>query len=352
MKKIRVNTQKLNKKRKKIPVKIRIPLIVILAILTLGSLVSAVAVSSDEQPTMTEKNIQLCEYSHQGRFDYIVHLKNNTVYETAVLFPGQATIFKKITDHIDASFSYRFDIGCSATIKGSYKLIFRLQTDDWSKDYIIVPKTNFDTNNFNINFQINTSTYENIVKTINDETGVQAQKPRLNITCEITINAQTSQGNIYETFTPKLSIPLGGNTIEINNDLVQSKTGSLQTTIQVPASNEKQGNSNSLVSAAIFFIPIIPIAVLTQNDYTKPSETEKQVEKIKKKYGEWIVEVNKPPKAPLGAETVYTKSIDDLIKISEELGKPLIYYLSTLEKAHTFYVLDQTVHYVYIISDL
>ena len=341
--------KKIKIKRKKIPLKIRMSVIVLLGVLTLGSLVSAVAVSSDEQPATIQKNIQLCEYAQQGRFNYIVHLKNNTVYGAAVLYPGQATIFKKITDYITASFGYGFDIDCSATIQGTYKLIFQLQTDIWSKEYVIIPKTNFDTDNFSIIFEINTSYYENIIKTINDETGVQAQKPMLNITCEITINAQTEEGNIYETFTPELSILLNGNTIEINNDLVQTKIGSLQTTIQTPASNEKQGNNNSLVTAAIFFIPIIPIAVFTRNDYTSPSETEKQLKKIMKKYGEWIVEVDKPPKRPFNTEIVQCKTIEDLMKISEEIGKPVLHSASE-DNTHTFYVLEETMHYQYVLS--
>ena len=350
MKKIKFNKNKTTIKRKKIPAKIRMAVIALLGILTLASLVNVVAISSAE-PTTTEKNIPLCNYNHQGEFNYMVYLKNNTVYETTVLHPGQATIFKKITDHINASFSYRFDIDCSATIQGSYKLVFQLQTDIWSKEYTIIQKTKFDTNNFNINFQINTTHYENIIKTINEETGVPAQNPTLNITCEITITAQTNQENIYETFTPKLSIPVGGNTIEINGDLTQTKTGAVQTTIQIQTANENQGSSRSLITAVAFFLPIIPFMVFTKNDYTTLTETEKQINKIKKKYREWLVEIDNPPKMQLGIENVTTKSLEDLIKTSEELGKPLLYYSSPTDKTHTFYVLDDTIHYQYVFED-
>ena len=76
------------------------------------------------------------------------------------------------------------------------------------------------------------------------------------------------------------------------------------------------------------------------------------VKKIRKKYDEWIVETEKRPMVK-GAEVIPMKSLEDLVKISEELGKPVIYYKSPpdLEEKHTFYVLDETVHYEYVLTD-
>ena len=44
-----------------------------------------------------------------------------------------------------------------------------------------------------------------------------------------------------------------------------------------------------------------------------------------------------------------TKSLDDLVKISEELGKPIIYAVTNSEKKHSFYVLDDQMYYQYIL---
>jgi len=45
------------------------------------------------------------------------------------------------------------------------------------------------------------------------------------------------------------------------------------------------------------------------------------------------------------------KSIDDLIKISEELGKPVIYYESDDDGTYSYFVLDENVHYKYALYD-
>ena len=75
------------------------------------------------------------------------------------------------------------------------------------------------------------------------------------------------------------------------------------------------------------------------------------MKKINKKYNEWIVEVDTPPKRPLGAEIITMKSLEDLMKISEELGKPVIYHVSNSEGTHSYYVLDEAVPYKYVLYD-
>ena len=44
------------------------------------------------------------------------------------------------------------------------------------------------------------------------------------------------------------------------------------------------------------------------------------------------------------------KSIDDLMKASEELGKPVVYYSSSKPEKHAFYVFDDAIWYEYLIQ--
>ena len=358
--KIRVkngNTHKknnLNFKRKKIPTIYRMAVIIIFGILAISALYSAVAVES-EGPKTIEKSVPKLYYSHNAKFNYIAHLKNNTVYNFNTIMPGQATIFKKITDYFNISFSYDFKCPESTSIAGTYKLIAEIHTEDdlWSRSYTITPSTTFKTNEFNTNFNLNLSTYENIVSAINTEIGITATNPTLTIKCEININSQTPEGGIYETFSPSITLPLTGNIIEIDDSLSQTKTGSLKETVNVkiPEEDVSEERNGSLLLAGIFFLPIIPVYVFTENDNIKLSDLQRQMKKIKKKYGEWIVEVNKLPRRPDGTELVYMKSMDDLIKISEELGKPVVNYKSETEESYAFVIFDEKMHYVYILGN-
>jgi len=51
----------------------------------------------------------------------------------------------------------------------------------------------------------------------------------------------------------------------------------------------------------------------------------------------------------LNAKIIPMKTLDDLIKISEGLGKPVIYYNDG--KKHTFHIFDENIRYEYILSD-
>ena len=339
--------------RKKIPTMYRTAVIVVMGILALSSLYSAVAVTGEEATTM-EKSVPVYSYVHTGNFNYIAYLNNNTVYNFTTIRPGQATIFKQITDHLDMTFNYKFTGDQPTTISGSYTLIAEIQTEDnlWTRTYTLIPKTTFVNNSFNLNFELNTTKYEAIVAAINNEIGITATNPTLVIRCEITVSAKTSAGVAYNSFTPTLTIPLFGNILEINGGLLQTKNGELTETIKVniPEEDVSGERTGSLVLAGVFFLPIIPVALFTQNDDTKISQIDKQIKKIKKKYGEWIVEVNKLPKRPEGSELIHMKSMDDLVKISEELGKPVINYKSE-SQGYAFIVFDENIHYIYLLKD-
>ena len=51
------------------------------------------------------------------------------------------------------------------------------------------------------------------------------------------------------------------------------------------------------------------------------------------------------PKRPMKTEVLRVKTIDDLVKISEELGKPIIFYESEDKTTYSYYVIDEDIFY-------
>jgi hypothetical protein len=121
----------------------------------------------------------------------------------------------------------------------------------------------------------------------------------------------------------------------------------LETTAEIDHPEVMTQRNNWTIASILFVIIFIVFARVTE--FTEPeSETAIQLKKIKKKYGEWIVETDKlsPPK---GAKIVSVNSLDDLVKLSEELGKPVIHSTPALDGEHTFYVFDEAMIYQYIL---
>ena len=85
----------------------------------------------------------------------------------------------------------------------------------------------------------------------------------------------------------------------------------------------------------------------------KPVEVpkiEKEISLARKKYGERIVEATS--QTPVKDEkTISIGSMEDLIKIADELSKPVIHQApSTPEEAHAYYVFDGATRYQYVLT--
>lgn len=330
---------------------LRTGVIVILSLIVIASAYNAYA--AFQQPATIEKRVITCKYSHYGNFNYTVFLKNNTVYNTSILYPGQGIIFKKILDHMNASYNYLFYCNQPAKIYGNYTVLANIQTDIWEKEFVLVPETSFTSALFYTNFPINFSYFDEIISQINDETGITPRDPTLIITCDITITAKIDNGSINESFLPSLSIPLGRNIIEIPGNLSQSRSDILEESGDEQTSQIgliEQSNIWSLPSV-ISFVSLIMLFVFTENATVTVSKLEKMMEKIKKKYGEYIVDVDKKP-IFIGTTAIRLKSLEDLIKTSEELGKPILHFSPQLssEEQHMFYMYDDAVQYEYVLS--
>ncbi|MBA7578902.1 hypothetical protein ES708_20768 [subsurface metagenome] len=85
----------------------------------------------------------------------------------------------------------------------------------------------------------------------------------------------------------------------------------------------------------------------------KPAELptfEKEALAAGKKYADRIAEASS--QTPMASEKIISLgSIDDLVKVADELGKPVIHQPPTAtEKRHTYSVIDGTTQYQYIIT--
>ena len=182
---------------------------------------------------------------------------------------------------------------------------------------------------------------------ITQEIGVTAQDVTLTYRITIDVKAKTDYGTIRETFTPQIVIPLSEDTITIDGSLTTTQTDSLNEleTSTIPADLTQRRMMPIVL--AVFAIILLVVLAFTRATSELDSYAEKQLKKINKKYGEWIIETDKVPTTK-NTQTIVVKAIEDLVKISEELGKPIMYHKTTSVnpgEKHTFYVFDENISY-------
>jgi hypothetical protein len=306
-----------------------------------------------QQPDTKEESVLSLSYVQTATFDYTATLQNNTVYETTVLRPGQGILFKRILEAIDAELRYSVQSSTPLSIDGSYAIYAQLKTSYWQKQYTLLPTTTFstssNTNAFTASFPIDINLYESIVQSINEEIGVNPGNPELIIQSTIMMHTQHSGKQISETFRPKLTIPLHQNTIEITENLTQTQRGMQYKTVQIENEDAGLNKQNWSAATIILFGGTIAFPLVVNRSSTKEDKQTKTLKKFMKKYGEIIIEVQQKPDI-IGSKNIAVNSIDDLIKVSEELGKPVLYTQLLDDYNHAFFVVDQSLVYYYLLS--
>ena len=277
------------------------------------------------------------------------------MYNKNTIKAGQETIFKKIVDSIDASFTYNYRGDEAAETNGEYYISAEITTDLWEKSFNVVSKSNFNSNEnsagFDIDFPINLTYYEDVVEDIDTEIGISSNNPTLNIICNVAVTSQTSKGNIYDSFSHSMNLTLSGNVIEFGGDFSKSSPGIITGEEDIFLQSVVDNRNMWSLWSVFFFVILVGFFFVTETKIEKLSKIEKMVNKIKKKYGDWIVEIDNPPAADK-TKSMPIKSIDDLMKMSEELGKPVMYYPYSKhpDDGHVFYIVDESIRYEYILK--
>jgi len=336
--------------RKKIPRMTRFIVFALISIILLYSLTNVYI--AFQTPTTKRQTQTILQYTNTGRFTYLVYLKNNTVYNKTMLRPGEGTYFTQLVDHINATFTYGFQIDTDANINGTYTVQAIIQTKLWTKTYTLVPQTpvtaSGQTATATADFPISYSFYDQVLTTINAETGVTAQDPLLIIQSIVTLTAQTNQGTVYSSFAPSINATLGQRTIDISKNLITSTPGFLNNTMTIEHKEVCTQRSTWSTATVLLLLGLAAFAVITTSSVDEKTKTETMMKKITKKYGDWIVEADRQPDATK-ARIISLKSIEGLAKIGEELGKPIIHYTLNREneETHMFYVIDEAIFYEY-----
>jgi hypothetical protein len=74
---------------------------------------------------------------------------------------------------------------------------------------------------------------------------------------------------------------------------------------------------------------------------------EVEAARARKRYGERMAEASGPMPAASGDNTVTLDSIEDLVKVADELGKPVVHYKPGAGGVHSYCVFDGTTCYQY-----
>lgn len=304
-----------------------------------------------------EKTITSESFVNRPSISYTVNLKPNPIFENNTLPEGNSYI-GSIIDYININFQDELVGQSKAQISGDYTIKAQIIANNsdgeksekvWDKTYILSPKKQFEVNESVIKLSsdtpINYATYNSFAEQANAELKISTSNI-LRVEMNINYTVKTNEGLKMESFNQGLTIPLGTSFVPIRKDALEEKTIRIEKTILEKAPI----NYFKIIIISIMLVLAIILLILLKTKIKEPTLnelTENKIQKILKEHGNRLVAIDS--KIPNDIENSITvHSMEDLIKISDEIERPVFYYYnSKIGSIKEFFILNGVILYVY-----
>lgn len=333
-------------------------------IITISGLLVLCSFLLYKEGTVTAYSEQvLYNYNSRGSINYFVSLKPNSLYNNKNISEGNVYISSYI-DNIIAAFNYELQGEKDTNIKGNYKVLAVIEgySDDknntktiWKKEFELLPIQNIDTygKTFSISKEmpIKFDEYNNFASKIIEESKITVPI-KLTVSMFINLKIGTNNESVEKTISPSIVIPLNTPFFEITKLNVDEKPETIQIIKKVPRTADKSligmlAASVIILISALIYIMFFTVPII-RNDVQ-----EKKINKIFKEYGNRLVALNGEERNNYKSK-FDVKSIEDLVKIADELSKPIFYkYSFDKKEISKFYITENEQLYEYdLLCDL
>ena len=300
-------------------------------------------------------------YSNKSNVNYEVFLIPNNIYTQKSIEEGSIYITKLI-DYINTSFKYEFSGEKIAQVNGKYNIVAVLEgflpgdsidKAIWRKEYTLLPDTGFKEENKRVYIEskipINIKSYFAFIEAANQTAEVNFLT-KLSIKWNVSMEAKTDKGIIKENLSPKMEIPLGSKYFQVGGKLSEEKSGNIEETMKVvsPFYNKKLVFYS--VASGIGLIALLFLIFFTSGK-AELSMLDKKRRQIFKEHGNRLAGIC-CDMTNLSKFIIEVLSIDDLVKIADDIGKPILYKNNINEKEiNNFYVIDEEKIYMLNIGE-
>lgn len=345
------------KKNFKINKNIRIAALIICTVLTL--ILSILIYYESLVPHYEEEKVALYRYSNKTNIDHQVSFLPNDLYDNIV--PPNGIYITNFLDRINTSFQYQFVGESEADIKGSYKVVAEIEgyTGEkesyktiWKKLFTLIPETSFQNNTNELSIRedipIKLTSYSNFANEIIEASKINSQL-KLTVFMNVNLQANTTHGVIEERVSPSIIIPLNTNYFEITKVIPETKEAAIEETRQVKVPINKNLTITYSIVLALVTISLFCLSYLTVG--VEKDLFIKALNKLFKKHGSRLVALNTNIKESV-EQYINVRDIEDLVRIADELGKPIMYKYSTSpEEISQFYVHEENTVYLFDLQD-
>lgn len=330
--------------------------IVISAVLLIISVASLLTNISNEN--MKTKTKEIYSYTNKFNYDYKVNLLENRY----ITEDGTDKTIAYVTDLIDTTdltLNYSYTADKTSNLEYKYSVIGRMQavyTKDGEEQKIIdeeetllEEKTNAvasDKIEINETLNLDLKDKNTLLNEFRQEMGMSIDA-KYTVILKVQVNTNVEEKQVNTEYEPVIELDLAEKTTKITGENDKEDTGYISKEYSV------NGGTNIFVIIIDIIVIIVAISILSQLMKTKTvnrvkNEFRLELNRILKICQDKIVKVsNKPHDDP--ESIVYVKDFGEIVKVSEELFKPILYFLDNEKQEAYFSVMTGNTIYRYIL---
>ena len=296
------------------------------------------------------------EYRQEGRFDYAVSLKPNSLYGEVLLWSeapparpleplkSSSPYAADTVERIDVSFDFRFD--SEPVLADSVHEV--LVTAAAGNELFVLVPTHIETDNFTSDFSLNIPLYRAVIEATEREAGPLETPARLLVTALVRTTAESEHGPIEEVFTQDLVLDLGPEQIVWPETVEAESSGTLTETATVRNPDAGTAKTGALGAMGIALVAFGFTAWnYRESRRRRLTAVEADTLEIRRRRREdLVVHVGRLPDTANWETMVELGSLAELLKASDGLLKPIMHCPEP--EQDTYCIIDGPVRYVYI----
>lgn len=303
---------------------------------------------------------EIYNYTNKFKYDYTVNLIENQFIPTRTFEMSDKAFITDLIDNINMNFYYNYEGSTDSTINYDYQIVGVLSavyTADgtenkiWEKEDVIKPvvSTAKTGNNvaINENIIIDLKQQNALVKAFEDQMKMSVTanyKVMLKITTKTNIEGE----EVKNEYMPFVTIDLAKKITSITGESNLEKTEY----ISKEYTETTEMSVTLLVVNIIIFIgslALLGAMLKSRTIHIVRNEYRQELNRILRLCQDKIVQVSKDP-TPDKENIVDVTDFGEIIKVSEELFKPILYYYNEENEEAEFCVISNSIVYRYILK--
>lgn len=304
---------------------------------------------------------EIYSYTNNFNYDYKVNLTENKYIDETTLDMSESAYITDLMDNIDLNLNYSYHADEKSTIKYTYSIkavLNGVYTKDgeeqkiWTKEQVLKEPTENTVidKNFEIkeNLLLNLKDQNQLVKDFEQEIAISIDAT-YNLVLDVQTNTQINGQQVDNHYISTVSIDLGKKTTTISGENNKSDTQyiskEIEQTSETSIFTKVVGIIMLVVSICIFryiFVKTVPMNK-TRNEFRL------ELNRILRLCQDKIVQVSSNLEVDT-TNVIDVRDFGEIVKVSEELFKPILYWISPRDDEAWFTVMSHGVTYRYILK--